>query len=397
MLKPLKSQYIFLLFIAALFIGCDEDMTQQGLQQNYDTDRYNPNFSEKYAPIPAKKLENPSVNEDDFKEDFTEVLDNGLADYVNNKVTPYQGKLPCDYGHIAPADIAEYDEKKECIPYNKDQFGANGGAELAAYIKKEARKGTKAKKAAFYRAFGPLAVKMQDETGYPASALLSQWASETGWGINSKLLRQGNGIGGHSCFKRQDVVHYPVFRVPGTKGPGNIKASCTYRRPSREGHYYLTFETLEDSAYAQVQNILFNPRVEKNYGNARMEVFSNIKNQQKPNPYNVIDGLQGYAAFPPEYLEELKKRVKNDDLQNYDNLTICQSKAEEVEKVEEEVQGVESYDIETTVLDPPATLEEDNSNIVTESAIDPGFQEALRVQRENNNESGDVWPDLIGP
>lgn len=304
-------------------------MSHPGLHQNYDTDRYKPNYEEQYAPVPAERLENPSVSEEDFQNDFKEVLDNGLATYVNNQVTPYQGKLPCDYGHIAPADIEDYVEKKECIPYQEDQFGSDGGAKLAAYIKEEAKKGTKAKKAAFYRAFGPLAVKIQDETGYPASALLSQWAEETGWGVNSRLLRKGNGIGGHSCFREQNVVHYPVFRVPGTKKPGHIEASCTYKRPKNEGAYYLTFKTLEDSAYAQVQNILFNPKVQKNYGEARVEVFNRRKAGEKPDPYKVIDGLDGYAAFPPTYQKLLKDRVRNDNLQRFDDLTICQPKSEE--------------------------------------------------------------------
>ncbi|MCO4793431.1 MAG: glucosaminidase domain-containing protein, partial [Bacteriovoracaceae bacterium] len=299
-----------IILLSSFLISCEEDMTHNGIHQNYDTDRYNPNFDRQYAPIPPERLDNSPTREEDFQNDIDEIRSSGLASYVNNQVTPYQGKPPCGYRHISPADIAEYDEKKECIPYNRDQYGENGGAQLAAYIKEEAKKGTAAKKAAFFRAFGPLAVKMQDETGYPASALLSQWAEETGWGVSSRLLRKGNGIGGHSCFKRKDVVEYDVFRVPGTKKPGKIKASCTYNRPSNEGAYYLTFETLEDSAYAQVQNILYNPRVQKNYGAARLEVFNSVSAKRKANPNKVIDGLVGYAAFPPTYRKQLKDRIK---------------------------------------------------------------------------------------
>lgn len=323
----LKSKCVRTLFsfiILGTLVSCEEDMSGRGIYENYDTNRFSPNYDKKYAPIPAKRLEKTKVKESDFKEDFEAIQREGFAEYVNNQVTPYQGNLPCDYRHISPADYAEYDEKKECIPYNKDQYGANGGAQLAAYIKEEAKKGTAAKKAAFFRAFGPLAVKMQDETGYPASALLSQWAEETGWGVSSKLLRKGNGIGGHSCFKRQDVVEYEVFRVPGTKESGSIKASCTYPRPSNEGHFYLTFETLEDSAYAQVQNILYNPRTERNYGAAREEIFNAVSNKEKAAPDKVIDGLVGYAAFPPNYRQQLIDRIDREGLRKYDNFVICQ-------------------------------------------------------------------------
>lgn len=277
----IKFGFILTLFLG-LLIGCEnEDMSYNGLYENVDQDKYKPNYDSRYAPIPG----NSSTSTDD-DDDFSEpdlrsavnvIQREGLAEYVNDRVSPYNGNDPCkDY--IAPADIAEFDEKKECIPYNKNQYGENGGAQLASYIKEEAKKGTKAKKAAFFRAFGPLAVKMQDETGYPASALLSQWAEETGWGVSSRLLRKGNGIGGHSCFSKKEELDYHVFRVPGTKKSGVIKASCSYKRPVKEGHYYLTFKTLEDSAYAQVQNILFNPRVQKNYRKARNEIFQAVEN-----------------------------------------------------------------------------------------------------------------------
>ena len=268
-----KNLKHFLLLMPILFVlsSCDEDMSYKGLYQNYDTDRYKPNYNEEYAPIPSQRVDR--YTDEDYGDDIEHIRNHGLSSYINNAVSP---KLPCDYTHIAPGDITEFDEAKECIPYNKDQYGANGGAQLASFIQSEAGKGTAAKKAAFYRAFGPLAVKMQDETGYPASALLSQWAEETGWGVASKLLRKGNGIGGHSCFSRKDSYEYPVFRKPGTKEPGSVNVSCTYKRPSAEGHYYLTFETLEDSAYAQVHNLLFNKGTQRNYGGIRAEVHAPI-------------------------------------------------------------------------------------------------------------------------
>ena len=326
-----KFKIVFLLMLFT-FIGCEnEDMSYNGLYENIDTDKYKPNQQSRYAPIPGNGSRSDDADDDYNEPEFRRAVDtiqrDGLADYVNDRVSPYNGNDPCT-NYIAPADIAEFDEKKECIPYNKDQYGENGGAQLSAYINEEAKKGTRAKKAAFFRAFGPLAVKMQDETGYPASALLSQWAEETGWGVSSRLLRKGNGIGGHSCFSRRAEVNYDVFRVPGTKNPGVIKASCTYQRPSNEGAYYLTFKTLEDSAYAQVQNILFNPRVQRNYRKARNEIFQSVEEKRKADPAAVLMGLDGYAAFPADYKEQLVKRVRREKLEVYDQLTICQDKEE---------------------------------------------------------------------
>jgi len=316
---------LWLVPVVMVLSSCDEDMSYRGMHQNYDTDRYRPNYNEEYAPIPAQRLEDNNYRDSDYGDDIDSIRRNGLSSYVNNAVTP---NIPCDYQHIAPGDITEFDETKECIPYNKDQYGKNGGAQLAAYIKSESGKGTAAKKAAFYRAFGPLAVKMQDETGYPASALLSQWAEETGWGVSSRLLRKGNGIGGHSCFSRKDSYEYPVFRKPGTKEAGSINVSCTYARPSNEGHYYLTFETLEDSAYAQLQNLLFNPRTQRNYGGIRSAVHAANVAKEKADPKKVLDGMIGYAAFPPDYPQKLYKRIERDDLKKYDQLTICKTKEE---------------------------------------------------------------------
>ncbi len=314
---------LILVPVAMILSSCEEDMSHRGMYQNYDTDRYSPNYNEQYAPLPPQRVDH--LNEDDYESDIDNIRRNGLSTYVNNSVTP---NLPCNYRHIAPGDITDFDDTKECIPYNKDQYGKDGGAQMAAYIKQEERKGTAAKKAAFYRAFGPLAVKMQDETGYPASALLSQWAEETGWGVRSNLLRQGNGIGGHSCFSRKGSYDYPVFRKPGTKEPGNIKVSCTYPRPRNEKHFYLTFETLEDSAYAQVHNLLFNEKTVENYGGIRAEVHAANIAKRKADPRKVLDGMVGYAEFPPDYPDKLYERIERDDLKRFDNLTICKTREE---------------------------------------------------------------------
>ena len=36
----------------------------------------------------------------------------------------------------------------------------------------------------------------------------------------------------------------------------------------------------------------------------------------------------GYAAFPPDYPQKLYRRIERDDLQRFDNLTICKTREE---------------------------------------------------------------------
>jgi hypothetical protein len=140
-----KSAKLFMLIpVLVVLSSCEEDMSHKGMHQNYDTDRYKPNYSEEYAAVPPQRIDGNQSYSDDV--DYDSINRNGLSGYVNDAVTP---KLPCDYRHIAPGDVADFDTAKECIPYNKDQYGKDGGAQLAAFIKQAEGKGTAAKKAAF--------------------------------------------------------------------------------------------------------------------------------------------------------------------------------------------------------------------------------------------------------
>ncbi|MBT5093576.1 MAG: hypothetical protein HOM21_05010, partial [Halobacteriovoraceae bacterium] len=227
-----------------------------------------------------------------------------LPEYVNSWVKP-PGQTYC---HFDISKIEGVRPDKKCIKYDRGFYGNGSGDEIASYIREEAKNGTAAKKKAFFKTYGPLAVKIQNETGYPASALLSQWAIETAWGT-SRLIRKGNGIGGHSCFKKRSEVDYPLFKVPGSDKAGSIKVECTYPRPSSEGGYYFTFKTLEDSAYAQIQNLLYKPGTKKYYNSVRNTVFAAKEKNEVADPFEVIEGLGSYAAFPPAYRNNLKKLI----------------------------------------------------------------------------------------
>ena len=302
---------LFFFLCLFTFLGCVGNVERAG-------DVYQvQNIDHNYDPITEDVSEQEeSFTDSDFQEDITQIVDDGLAEYIDQTVSP---QPHCQV--IMPQK--DFDQDSQCIPYNKKQFGPHGGKIISSYIKAQEKKGgTKAKKKAFYRSFAPLAVRIRQDTGYPASALLAQWAVETAWGT-SRLLRKGNGIGGHSCFKKRAPVKYKVFKNPHTGEKGHINAKCVYPRPKNEKHYYLTFNTLEDSAYAQIQNIMYNPRTNRNYYRSRKEVFNALKEQRMVNPNKVVDGLVGYAAAPPSYRADLKKRIRRDKLQKFDNMIIC--------------------------------------------------------------------------
>lgn len=205
-----------------------------------------------------------------------------------------------------------------CVDFDEDFYNQrNSGQKMASEIRSYS-----GKKGPFIRYFGPLAVYVQQKTGYPASALLAQWADETGWGT-SKQVRVNNNIGGHSCWKKNRGYKYPTKPpIPMYLTP-RIDVSCTYKRPRGEGGRYMTFQNIREAALSQVYNILDNPGTERNYGEARLEVKKSFLKGKKPDPYKVIDGLDGYAAFPPNYQARLKAHIKRNNFERFDQLTIC--------------------------------------------------------------------------
>ena len=53
-----------------------------------------------------------------------------------------------------------------------------------------------------------------------------------------------------------------------------------------------------------------------------------LGNLRKAEPRKVLDGMKGYAAFPPDYSQKLFRRIERDNLKRFDNLTICKTREE---------------------------------------------------------------------
>lgn len=206
----------------------------------------------------------------------------------------------------------------QCVTFNAAIYtDPNSGSKIS-----EAIKGAENKKAAFEAYFGPLAVFVQTKTGYPASALLAQWAIETAWGT-SKQIRVNNNIGGHSCFSMKPEYKYPnKTPLPAyVKPPFN--ASCTYKRPPAEGGYYIKFANILEASLSQVYNILDNPSTSENYGKSRAEIRNSLQKGEKPDPVRVINGLSGYADFPESYKRDLIEQMKHEGYEKYDDKNLC--------------------------------------------------------------------------
>lgn len=260
------------------------------------------------------------------------VVNDGMPDFqreINDYLEP---RMPTCDGTTGLEDFDPVlDRTGSCVEFDASLYNTSDAGEKIS----KAIKGAKNKKAAFEKYFGPLAVYVQSRTGYPASALLAQWADETAWGT-SKQVRVNNNIGGHSCFKYNEEYSYP----PASRGEAPdfakppFKVECTYKRPSNEGSYYMTFANMIDASLSQVYNILHNPATHKNYASARKVVGEALRDKVKPDPARVIRGLNGYAAFPPDYKERLIKHMRNEGYEEYDNRDICREEKSEEAKEE---------------------------------------------------------------
>ena len=79
-------------------------------------------------------------------------------------------------------------------------------------------------------------------------------------------------------------------------------------------------------------HIIDDPKTKEIYGDSRNVIKQAALKNEKANPFKVIDGLGAYAAFPPDYRERLKKRLRSEKLQSYDDMEICDSSHTETAK-----------------------------------------------------------------
>lgn len=245
-----------------------------------------------------------------------------ITDELNELLRPPGYGEPCLPSHI-PTRINTGDtipRPSGCIEFDKDFYKQPDSGKIVASNLRVSRN----TKADFIRIYAPLAVYMQQQSGWPASALLAQWADETGWG-RSTQVRVNNNIAGHSCFgpmAGRTRISYPVDSPSPQYITPKIKVDCTYKRP--EGARYHTFDSMLDSAKAHVYNVLDNPRTNRWYSQARAEVNRALLAEEKPDPKKVVLGLNGYAAAGTSYINRVIGHIEYNDFEAYDDLTICE-------------------------------------------------------------------------
>lgn len=304
------------------------------------------------------------------KEDVPPAMNMGeVEDYAMNGPVPDIGSTTdrylnsptrsgCEGMEDADPLAREIQRLGSCMTFDPKLYNQPDSGEKISRIIRNSRN----KKRAFEEYFAPLAVYVQSKTGYPASALLAQWANETAWGT-SKQIRVNNNIGGHSCFKYSRRYKYPTKgKIPSYISP-QINVSCTYSRPANEKGYYLTFGSLLEASLAQTYNILHNPATADNYVGTRNVVGNALKNKKKPNPEKCIAGLSGYAAFPASYRNDLIRTLRANNYTKYDEKAICGIGKEENGELEPELgtdpQEIDNYAGVTEVPDvePPTLID----------------------------------------
>ena len=227
-------------------------------------------------------------------------------------------------------------DSSDCVPLSSSFYNSpESGQNIASLIRQaESSGGTNGKKQKFFELFVPIALKIQKETGWPASVTLAQMALETAWGT-SGVLRRNNNFGGHSCFSYAANTSRPLRNsglaaaasrnenllagdYKSNSGNSRISVNCTYRRPAREGGYYLTFPSVMDAAFLYADNVLENDA----YSESQDHVKAAQAQGRQADPNVVINGLRRYAA-DSDYRDNLKITMRANNLRKYDSMVSC--------------------------------------------------------------------------
>ncbi len=219
-------------------------------------------------------------------------------------------------------------ESGKCVP---DTRGSGVKPDFRAIDKKY---GTKAKKQAFIEHMTPFALEIQATTGFPASVVIAQAALETGWGADPNSAHfKTDGMYGHSCFKKGKVKEFEV-KIAGVQR--KIRAVCEIPRPENEGGYYYKFDSREDSMYAYMSNLLFDPDTESYYRGVRKTVqryypavapwvevvgYGAVSKNGKPEPGAIV-GLFHYAS-DENYRSKLRNIVEKNNLGALETQKLC--------------------------------------------------------------------------
>jgi len=206
-----------------------------------------------------------------------------------------------------------------CVNYDEKLY-KKSTSEGIAWMNKEGNSANK--KQNFINYMAPIAVKVQQKTGLPASLIMAQAIQETGWGT-SNLFAKGNAAFGHSCWSKQSSHTRKVQISDSPAEFKDIKVKCKKKRPSSEGGRYLTFENMEDSVWAYADNVLYNEKTAKYYGKVRYAVKKAALEGKAASYRDVIPGLSSYAA-DPGYQKKLGRLIKSKNLYKFDNLKLCE-------------------------------------------------------------------------
>jgi flagellum-specific peptidoglycan hydrolase FlgJ len=225
---------------------------------------------------------------------------------------------------VGIADLGNHRENVNCLKYDSSNYKDGEARKIAREVNAAASKGTSAKVKSFMDKMSPLAVKIQGKTGFPASVLLAQWAYETGWGTSAKF-KDINAAAGHSCWKYSERSTSMSISSKLNLGRSNIQVKCNSKRPSAEGGYYYRFESLEDSAYAHINNLLYNPKTEKSYRELRRVYFDAIKSGEMPDHNKIISSLEAYDAVQSDsaYERGLRSVIARGNMTKFHLMAEC--------------------------------------------------------------------------
>ncbi|MDN3638205.1 glucosaminidase domain-containing protein [Simiduia curdlanivorans] len=125
----------------------------------------------------------------------------------------------------------------------------------------------------------------------PVSMVLAQAALESAWG-QSRFAREANNLFGQWCF---------------SEGCGLVPNN----RPAGETYEVATFESVDQAIAAYFQNINAFHR----YSSIR-DIRETARRNQKPLlGYDMVAGLEAYSSRGQDYIEELRKMIRYNDLE----------------------------------------------------------------------------------
>ncbi len=229
-----------------------------------------------------------------------------------------EGYVSSDYLERASAPMVS--ASGDCLNYNPEVYS---GASVEKFTQAQrGERDTARKKKAFFDYFAPLALHLQEISGYPASVMLAQWSAETGWGT-SNVLEKAKNIAGQSCFGFSREVKKIKLDFPNGKS-ATISRSCDQPRPASEKYWYFRYTSAADSGYAYVHNLVANPKTARPYSGVRKAVQKAARGESSGQELRdeVIAGLGSYAT-DPDYQKNLRAALARDRLARFDEMRTC--------------------------------------------------------------------------